>query len=127
MSYKPGSGGLEEELDEDDDGADTSTEEQASTESVPTAGATADEESADQSLYYRRRSNARDERVARQTYLREDVLELEDEVVDELQDLPGEDILRFDVREAAYVVGLRNPDEVVEVLKEDGLVVESPD
>jgi hypothetical protein len=127
MSYKPGSGGLKEELDEDDDRSDTSAENQARTESIPTADSASDEDSSEQSPYYRRRSNARDERVARQTYLREDVLELEDEVVDELQDLPGEDILRFDVREAAYIVGLQNPDELVEVLKEDGLVVESPD
>lgn len=53
-------------------------------------------------------------------FLREEVMEAEDDLRDALEDLLGEDVYKSDYREAAMVVAQRNPELVAEVLREWG-------
>lgn len=53
-------------------------------------------------------------------FLREEIIEAEDELRDTLEELVGEDVYKPDYREASTVVAQRNPELVSEVLREWG-------
>ena len=53
-------------------------------------------------------------------YLREDVIEEEDEFISQLKEFVGEDVPKADAREAAMMVAHRNPEKVAAVLREWG-------
>jgi flagellar biosynthesis/type III secretory pathway M-ring protein FliF/YscJ len=53
-------------------------------------------------------------------YLREDVIEDEDEFISQLKEFVGEDIPKADAREAAMMVAHRNPEKVAAVLRDWG-------
>jgi len=53
-------------------------------------------------------------------YLREDVIEDEDEFISQLKEFVGEDVPKADAREAAMMVAHRNPKKVAAVLRNWG-------
>ena len=53
-------------------------------------------------------------------FLREEVIDAEDELQDTLEELLDENVYKSDYREAAMVVAQRNPEFVAEVLREWG-------
>jgi len=58
-------------------------------------------------------------------FLREEIIEAEDELQDTLEELVGEDVYKSDYREASMVVAQRNPELVAEVLREWGYDLDS--
>ena len=70
--------------------------------------------------YKLRRDKVNEGREQVPYFLREDVIEAEDEFQDTLEELLGEDVYKSDYREAAMVVAQRNPELVAEVLREWG-------
>lgn len=63
------------------------------------------------------RDNVKQDREMVQFYLRDYVVEAEDEFVDAVSDELGTDVSKTDVREAAYEAAMHNVDEVVERLQ----------
>ncbi|UHQ98510.1 MSCRAMM family adhesin SdrC (plasmid) [Natrinema zhouii] len=63
------------------------------------------------------RDNVKQDREMVQFYLREYVVEAEDDFVEEVSDELGTDVSKTDVREAAYEAAMHNVDEVVERLQ----------
>lgn len=63
------------------------------------------------------RDNVKQDREMVQFYLREYVVEAEDDFVDAVSDELGTDVSKTDVREAAYEAAMHNVDEVVERLQ----------
>lgn len=70
--------------------------------------------------YKLRRDKVNEGREQVPYFLREDVIDAEDEFQDTLEELLGEDVYKSDYREAAMVVAQRNPELVAEVLREWG-------
>ncbi|ADB63666.1 hypothetical protein Htur_4929 (plasmid) [Haloterrigena turkmenica DSM 5511] len=66
------------------------------------------------------RSNVKDSRDMVQFYLREAVQTAEDDFVDAVSDVLGTDVSKTDVREAAYVAAMRQPEIVAEELERWG-------
>lgn len=147
MGLKSGSrdAGLEEteedEEPEDDDsveaettGEDSESSEQqtASPESETETDSTtsSDDEGAGQrptmsSIPYKlRREKVNEGREQVPYFLREEIIDAEDELQTTLEDILGEDIYKSDYREAAMVVAQRNPELVAEVLREWGYDLE---
>ncbi|WP_222912900.1 hypothetical protein [Natrinema sp. SYSU A 869] len=63
------------------------------------------------------RDNVKQDREMVQFYLRDYVVDAEDEFVDAVSDELGTDVSKTDVREAAYEAAMHNVDEVVERLR----------
>jgi hypothetical protein len=98
------------DLDDPSDGTtsstDTETESQRPTmDSIP---------------YKLRRDKVNEGREQVPYFLREGVLEAEDELQDTLEELLGESVYKSDYREASMVVAQRNPELIAEVLREWG-------
>lgn len=53
-------------------------------------------------------------------FLRNEVVEAEDDLQDSLEEMVGENVYKSDYREAAMVVAQRNPELVAEILREWG-------
>lgn len=70
--------------------------------------------------YKLRREKVNEGREQVPYFLREEIIEAEDELQDTLEELLGEDVYKSDYREAAMVVAQRNPKLVAEVLREWG-------
>ncbi|QLG29966.1 hypothetical protein HUG10_19960 (plasmid) [Halorarum halophilum] len=70
--------------------------------------------------YKLRREKVNEGREQVPYFLREDVIEAEDELQDTLETILGEDVYKSDYREAAMVVAQRNPELIAEVLREWG-------
>ncbi|UWG49159.1 Uncharacterized protein HSRCO_3018 (plasmid) [Halanaeroarchaeum sp. HSR-CO] len=70
--------------------------------------------------YKFRRDTVKEERGQIQFFLRDFVLEMEDDFVDDLETELGEDVYVTDAREAAIIFAMRNPDEVAEIMREWG-------
>jgi len=76
--------------------------------------------------YKLRRDKVNEGREQVPYFLREEVIEAEDEFQDTLEDLVGEDVYKSDYREASsMVVAQRNPELVAEVLREWGYDLDS--
>ena len=70
--------------------------------------------------YKLRREKVNEGREQVPYFLREEVIDAEDELQDTLETLLGEDVYKSDYREAAMVVAQRKPELVAEVLREWG-------
>lgn len=70
--------------------------------------------------YKLRRKKVNEGREQVPYFLREEIIEAEDELQDTLEDTLREDVYKSDYREAAMVVAQRNPELVAEVLREWG-------
>jgi hypothetical protein len=75
--------------------------------------------------YKLRRDKVNEGREQVPYFLREEVIEAEDEFQDTLEELVGEDVYKSDYREASMVVAQRNPELVAEVLREWGYDLDS--
>lgn len=75
--------------------------------------------------YKLRRDKVNEGREQVPYFLREEVIEAEDELQDSLEELVGEDVYKSDYREASMVVAQRNPELVAEVLREWGYDLDS--
>ena len=75
--------------------------------------------------YKLRRNKVNEGREQVPYFLREEIIEDEDELQETLEDLLGEDVYKSDYREAAMVVAQRNPELVAEVLREWGYDLEA--
>jgi len=70
--------------------------------------------------YKFKRDGVMDGRKQIPVYLREKVVEDEDEFINRLEELVGEDVPKADAREAAMIVAHRNPEKVAGVLRDWG-------
>jgi cell envelope opacity-associated protein A len=135
MGLKSGSrdAGLDDEEEEVEE--ETSQSESTESEDVPeTSDASMTEESSAttstqtesqrptmQSIPYKlRRDRVNEGREQVPFFLREDVIDAEDELQNSLEAMLGEDVYKSDYREAAMIVAQRNPELVAEVLREWG-------
>jgi hypothetical protein len=75
--------------------------------------------------YKLRRNKVNEGREQVPYFLREEVIEDEEELQETLEGLLGEDVYKSDYREAAMVVAQRNPKLVAEVLREWGYDLEA--
>lgn len=75
--------------------------------------------------YILRRDKVNEDREQVPFFLREKVIDSEDELHDSLEALLGEDVFKSDYREAAMIVAQRNPELVAEVLREWGYDLDS--
>lgn len=75
--------------------------------------------------YKLRRNKVNEGREQVPYFLREEIIEDENELQGTLEDLLGEDVYKSDYREAAMVVAQRNPELVAEVLREWGYDLEA--
>jgi hypothetical protein len=75
--------------------------------------------------YKLRRNKVNEGREQVPYFLREEIIEDEDELQGTLEGLLGEDVYKSDYREAAMVVAQRNPELVAEVLREWGYDLEA--
>ncbi|MFC6942652.1 hypothetical protein ACFQE8_22265 [Salinirubellus sp. GCM10025818] len=74
-----------------------------------------------QSIPYKlRRDRVNEGREQVPFFLREDVIDAEDGLQNNLEEMLGEDVYKSDYREAAMIVAQRNPELVAEVLREWG-------
>lgn len=137
MGLKSGSrdAGLDETDADEDRGAGSEesgpeTDEERTTEL--SAGATADSDpestserpTMDSIPYKLRRDRVNEGREQVPYFLREAVIEAEDELQDTLEELLGESVYKSDYREASMVVAQRNPELIAEVLREWGYDLE---
>lgn len=75
--------------------------------------------------YKLRREKVNEGREQVPYFLREAVIDAEDDLQDTLEEILGEDVYKSDYREASMVVAHRNPDLVADVLREWGYDLES--
>jgi flagellar biosynthesis/type III secretory pathway M-ring protein FliF/YscJ len=75
--------------------------------------------------YKLRRDKVNEGREQVPYFLREEIIEDEDELQETLEELLGENVYKSDYREAAMVVAQRNPELVAEVLREWGYDLEA--
>lgn len=75
--------------------------------------------------YKLRRDKVNEGREQVPYFLREEIIEAEDELQDTLEELVGEDVYKSDYREASMVVAQRNPELVAEILREWGYDLDS--
>jgi uncharacterized protein YtpQ (UPF0354 family) len=99
------SGSTDSGLDEDADSEETTDASTQSAESIP---------------YTYRRDSVNGDRDQIPFFLREDVLDAEQDFLRSLEDRLGEEVYKSDAREAAIVLAHRNPDLVADVLREWG-------
>lgn len=99
-----------------DDGGQTASSEDRSTEAI--VGEPPQDGAADNGVpWVYVRDNVKQDREMVQFYLRDFMLEAEDEFVDAVGDELGTDVSKTDVREAAYEAAMHNVDEVVDRLE----------
>lgn len=107
------------------------TESGASGDRSEASDATAEAEGSDDrpsmsSIPYKlRRNKVNEGRDQVPYFLREDVIEGEEELRDTLEDALGETVYKSDYREAAMVVAQRNPELIADVLREWGYDLDS--
>jgi cell envelope opacity-associated protein A len=138
MGLKSGSrdAGLDEEEEETEDASkseSTETEDAPETSdapvtesSSPTSTQSESQRPTMQSIPYKlRRDRVNEGREQVPFFLREEVINAEDELQNSLETMLGEDVYKSDYREAAMIVAQRNPELVAEVLREWGYDLEA--
>lgn len=133
MGLKSGSrdAGLDEEEEETEDASkseSTETEDAPETSDTPvtessssTSAQSESQRPTMQSIPYKlRRDRVNEGREQVPFFLREEVIDAEDELQNSLETMLGEDVYKSDYREAAMIVAQRNPELVAEVLREWG-------
>ena len=136
MGLKSGSrdAGLEEEETEDASKSEsTETEDSPETSdtpvtesSSPTSTQSESQRPTMQSIPYKlRRDRVNEGREQVPFFLREEVIDAEDELQNSLETMLGEDVYKSDYREAAMIVAQRNLELVAEVLREWGYDLEA--
>lgn len=95
-------------------------DESESTQSSTTSDTESERPTMDSIPYKLRRDKVNEGREQVPYFLREGVLEAEDELQDALEELLGEKVYKSDYREASMVVAQRNPELIAEVLREWG-------
>jgi hypothetical protein len=75
--------------------------------------------------YKLRRKKVNEGREQVPYFLREEIIDAEDELQDTLEEILGEDVYKSDYREASMVVAQRHPELVAEVLREWGYDLET--
>jgi flagellar biosynthesis/type III secretory pathway M-ring protein FliF/YscJ len=108
---------VEAEGDNRSDSTDGQSGEEQATEAEETGGG---RPTMDSIPYKLRRDRVNDGRDQVPFFLREEVIDGEDELRDRLEEILGEDVYKSDYREAAMVVAQRKPELVAEVLREWG-------
>lgn len=91
----------------------------------PKAESTGQRPSMNSIPYKLRREKVNEGRDQVPFFLREEVINAEDEFQDTLEEILDENVYKSDYREAAMVVAQRNPELVVEVLREWGYDLDS--
>lgn len=76
--------------------------------------------------YKLRRDKVNEGREQVPYFLREEIIDAEDELQDALEAMLGEDVYKSDYREAAMVVAQQNPELVAEILREWGYDLDAP-
>ena len=135
MGLKSGSrdAGLDDKEDTDPEEARDTTPTEAATEHEEAEEREIDGSSTDESAqsestrptmqsipYKLRRDRVNEGREQVPFFLRENVIDAEDELQNSLETMLGEDVYKSDYREAAMIVAQRNPELVAEVLREWG-------
>jgi len=123
----------EDESKSADTGVDTSGQQQSTTETkstdmpeMSTESNQADQRPSMSSIPYKlRRNKVNEGREQVPYFLREEIIESEDELQNTLEEILGEDVYKSDYREAAMVVAQRRPELVAEVLREWGYDLQS--
>ena len=105
--------------------AETGSDATTSSEPDHETDTTADRPAMSSIPYKLRRDKVNEGREQVPYFLREEIIEEEDQLQDTLEDILGEDVYKSDYREAAMVVAQRNPDLVAEVLREWGYDLEA--
>ena len=105
--------------------AETGSDTTASSQPDHETDTTADRPAMSSIPYKLRRDKVNEGREQVPYFLREEIIEEEDQLQDTLEDILGEDVYKSDYREAAMVVAQRNPDLVAEVLREWGYDLEA--
>lgn len=75
--------------------------------------------------YKLRRNKVNEGREQVPYFLRDEIIDAEDELQETLEEILGEDVYKSDYREAAMVVAQRQPELVAEVLREWGYDLET--
>lgn len=75
--------------------------------------------------YKQRREKVNEGREQVPYFLREEIIDAEEELHDTLEEILDEDVYKSDYREAAMVVAQRNPELIAEVLREWGYDLET--
>lgn len=92
----------------------------ATAESKSQSERTNQRRSLDSIPYKLRRNKVNEGREQVPYFLREEIIDAEDELQDTLEEMLGETVYKSDYREAAMVVAQRNPEFIAEVLREWG-------
>ncbi|ATW88072.1 hypothetical protein halTADL_1294 [Halohasta litchfieldiae] len=111
------------QTESEEDADPSSTEIKDEHESTPSSTSSETESqrpTMDSIPYKLRRDKVNEGREQVPYFLREGVLEAEDELQDTLEELLGEKVYKSDYREASMVVAQRNPELIAEVLREWG-------
>jgi len=107
--------------DEDADLSSTELDDKSESTRSSTSSETESQRPTMDSIPYKlRRDKVNEGREQVPYFLREGVLEAEDELQDTLEELLGEKVYKSDYREASMVVAQRNPELIAEVLREWG-------
>ena len=115
------------DTESDEEASPSATDLDDSSEDTPSASTPETESqrpTMDSIPYKLRRDKVNEGREQVPYFLREGVLEAEDELKDTLEELLGENVYKSDYREASMVVAQRNPELIAEVLREWGYDLE---
>lgn len=105
------------EIENETETGDTTLTDVSTTDSTPTDS----QRPTMQSIPYKlRRDKVNEGREQVPFFLREDVVDAEDDLKSALEAMLGEDVYKSDYREAAMIVAQRNPELIAEVLREWG-------
>jgi hypothetical protein len=102
------------------DSSDAPTQDRSETQADTTSESSDDRPSMDSIPYVLRRDKVNEGRQQVPYFLRDEVVDAEDDLQNELERILGEDVYKSDYREAAMVVAQRNPELVAAVLREWG-------
>lgn len=120
------------DIDEAEEGNGNSEQLSPESESQTTSKRRSETESTTQrpsmsSIPYKlRRDKVNEGREQVPYFLREEIIDAEDELQDTLEAMLGEDVYKSDYREAAMVVAQENPELVAEILREWGYDLDTP-
>jgi hypothetical protein len=117
---------IDEDLEENQE-PNTTTESEVTegTETATASDSTGGRPSMSSIPYKLRREKVNEGREQVPYFLREEIIDAEDELQTTLEGILGEDVYKSDYREAAMVVAQQNPELVAEVLREWGYDLEA--
>lgn len=111
----------------EDDGEELTEDEEldesllGSEEDEPRRVEESEDEEGEEFPYVMRRSKVKEDRDdVHQFFLRDEAAQGETQLLRDLEDELGKDVMKLDAREAAYIVAQRHPEEVAEVLRDWG-------